>query len=131
MILRSARFAELDTATLHALLKLRCDVFVVEQQCAYPDLDGRDTEPDAVHLWLDDGGTPLAYLRVLRDPGTARIGRVCTAKAHRGAGLADRLMRAVLGTLEPGLPCVLEAQTAAIGLYQRHGFVVTGEPYVE
>ena len=131
MMLRSARFAELDPATLYALLRLRCDVFVVEQQCAYPEVDGRDAEPDTVHLWLDEDGIPVAYLRILRDPGAARIGRVCTAKAHRGAGLADRLMRAALDALQPGLPCVLDAQTGAIGLYQRHGFIVAGEPYVE
>src|SRR5262245_43877163 len=129
MMLRTARFSELDTSTLYALLRLRCDVFVVEQQCAYPDVDGRDIE--AVHFWLEDGAAPVAYLRMLRDAGAARIGRVCTAKAHRGAGLADRLVGAALATLEPDTPCVLDAQTAAINLYQRHGFVVAGDPYVE
>jgi ElaA protein len=56
VILRVARFAELDTATLYAILRLRVDVFVVEQRSAYPDLDGRDDEPGTRHVWLDDHG---------------------------------------------------------------------------
>jgi ElaA protein len=131
MILRRARFAELDTATLYALLQLRCDVFVVEQRAAYRELDGRDVETGTVHLWLESDGAPASYLRVLEDPPAARIGRVCTAKAHRGAGLAGRLLQAALHELTPGTPCVLDAQTDAIGLYQRAGFVVNGAAYVE
>src|SRR5690348_10062756 len=53
-----ASFAELDTTTLYALLKLRTDVFVVEQACPYPELDGRDIEPGTRHLWLDSPGHP-------------------------------------------------------------------------
>ena len=68
--MRVAAFSELDAATLYGLLRLRVDVFVVEQKCAYPELDGRDDEPDTRHLWIPDGdGTPLAY-----DPEvTARV----------------------------------------------------------
>ncbi|HYN92439.1 MAG TPA: GNAT family N-acetyltransferase, partial [Pilimelia sp.] len=81
-----ATFAELGAATLYALLRLRVDVFVVEQQCPYPELDGRDTEPGTRHLWLDGpGAAPAAYLRLLADPGgVARIGRVAVAAAARG-----------------------------------------------
>lgn len=79
--MHSAPFADLDVSTLYALLRLRSDVFVVEQQCVYPDLDGRDTEPDTVHVWLTDpSGAVTACLRVLTEPdGTARIGRVVTS----------------------------------------------------
>jgi len=48
----------LNTTTLYALLRLRVDVFVVEQQCAYPELDGRDLEPRARHYWLGGPGHP-------------------------------------------------------------------------
>jgi ElaA protein len=129
--LRVARFEALDPATLYAILRLRVDVFVVEQKASYPEIDGRDTEPATVHLWLEDGGAPVAYLRVLRDGPEARIGRVCTAASHRGTGLAARLMGAALDTLEPGTPCVLDAQAQALGLYERFGFRISGDSYLD
>jgi ElaA protein len=132
MILHQAVFADLDAATLYALLRLRSEVFVVEQNCVYRDLDGRDLEPDTLHLWLADGETPVAYLRVLRDPdGTARIGRVATDARHRGAGHAARLMDAAVATLAPDTMAVLEAQVYAKRLYERSGFVSHGETYLE
>ena len=85
--LHMATFADLDAYTLYALLRLRVDVFVVEQHCAYPEIDGRDTEPGALHVWLADEPTqPLGYLRILSDPGgVARIGRVAVARSARGS----------------------------------------------
>ena len=82
MILRTARFADLDTVTLYALLRLRSDVFVVEQACPYPELDGRDDEPGTEHRWFeDDAGAPTAYLRTLAEnDGATRIGRVVTTR---------------------------------------------------
>jgi len=131
-ILRSCRFADLDTRTLYAILRLRCDVFIVEQRSAYPDVDGRDTEPDTMHLWLENEGVIIAYLRLLRDPSEFRIGRVCTARAHRGTGLAARLMQAALDTIDrDGAPSALDAQTDATRLYERFGFVVSGERYLD
>ncbi|GGM74945.1 GNAT family N-acetyltransferase [Dactylosporangium sucinum] len=128
-----AHFADLDPFRLYALLKLRCDVFVVEQRCAYPELDGRDAEPATVHFWLDDEhGTPAAYLRVLADPfGVFRIGRVVTAKASRGQGLAARLLTDALAHIGPGHEVVLDAQTDAVRLYERSGFVAEGGPFLE
>ncbi len=134
MILRTTGFDELDAATLYAILRLRSDIFVVEQQAAYEELDGRDTEPATIHLWLEDGGAIVAYLRVLRDATEFRIGRVCTARTHRGAGLAGELMRAALDAIDAidaAMPCVLDAQTRAMGLYERFGFTISGERYVE
>ena len=66
---------------------MRQDVFVVEQQCLYADVDGRDLEPDTVQVWaVDEDGSVVATLRVLREPdGTARIGRVATAVARARA----------------------------------------------
>ncbi|SBT36892.1 GNAT family N-acetyltransferase [Micromonospora auratinigra] len=127
-----ATFAELDARTFHDLLRLRVDVFVVEQECAYPELDGRDTEPGTRHLWLTgDDGAVVAYLRILADPGgVARIGRVVVAPAARGAGLAGRLVAEALA-LVGDRPCVLEAQTHLVGFYAGHGFTVSGPGYVE
>src|SRR5206468_3009924 len=96
----TATFADLDTETLYALLKLRVDVFVVEQECPYPELDGRDAEPGTRHVWLDEDGEVVAYLRILLDAdGVDRIGRVCTAKTARGGGRAGALMRAALDAI--------------------------------
>jgi len=137
---RAARFVDLDPPTLYALLRLRVDVFVVEQECAYPELDGRDTEPGTVHLWVPDPGArphaldavaPVAYARLLFDPdGTARIGRVCTARRARGRGLAARLVTQALH-LAGDRPCELDAQSYLVGFYRALGFAPAGPEYVE
>lgn len=123
---RAAAFAELTTTTLYALLKLRVDVFVVEQRAAYPELDGRDTEPATMHLWLEADGAPTGYLRLLAEPGGAvRIGRVAVARPARGRGIAARLVAAALDRIGDR-ECVLDAQSHLVGFYARHGFVPTG-----
>ena len=62
------------------------DVFVVEQECPYPELDGRDAEPATVHLWFEEDGEVLATIRVLDDGATRAIGRVATAASAPAAG---------------------------------------------
>ena len=128
-------FGSLDPATLYALLRLRVDVFVVEQECPYPELDGRDDEPGTVHLWAaaddDADQPPVAYLRMLQEPdGSRRIGRVCVAAGHRGSGLAGRLVDEAL-RLAGGDVVVLHAQTYLRGWYERFGFAVSGPEFVE
>lgn len=124
-----ARLAELDPVTLHAILRLRCDVFVVEQACAYPDLDGRDAEPGTLHVAVLEGDRATACLRVLDDGDARRIGRVAVAADRRGAGLAARLMERALALGCP--PWVLEAQAHLAAWYERFGFEVAGAEYVE
>jgi ElaA protein len=127
-----AGFAELSAPTLYALLRLRVDVFVVEQKCPYPELDGRDLEPGTTHVWLtDEVGAPSAYLRVLTDPdGRARIGRVCVAQSARGTGAAGALMSAALGVVGDRAS-TLDAQSYLVGFYQRYGYRPAGPEYVE
>ncbi|HEX9258013.1 MAG TPA: GNAT family N-acetyltransferase [Acidimicrobiales bacterium] len=128
--IHEAMAGELDAAALYAFLKLRSDVFVVEQQCAYPELDGRDLEAATRHLWINgDDGSPAAYVRVLADPGAVRIGRVVTARAHRGQRLAERLILHALATTEGD--AVLDAQAYLQVWYERFGFAVSGPGYVE
>jgi ElaA protein len=130
--LHEATFDDLDTRTLYALLRLRVDVFVVEQACPYPELDGRDLEPTTAHVWLSGvDAAPVAYLRVKLGgaDGARRIGRVVTHPAHRGEGLAARLIAHVLGT-RPG-PFVLDAQAHLVAWYEGFGFAVDGAPFVE
>ncbi|RFU19801.1 GNAT family N-acetyltransferase [Geodermatophilus marinus] len=128
--LRTARFAELTPFEVYALCRLRVDVFVVEQHCPYPELDGRDTEPGTVHLWFEEDGTVLATLRLLDDGATRAIGRVATAAPARGRGLAARLVEAGL-ELCGGTPVTLGAQAHLEGWYERFGFRRSGPGYVE
>ncbi|NUT31439.1 MAG: GNAT family N-acetyltransferase [Hamadaea sp.] len=129
-IFRSASFGDLDAATLYQLLKLRADVFVVEQECPYPDLDGRDTEPGTVHLWVEREGAVAGYLRILDDGDELRIGRVVTAKWARGGGLGGRLMERALEVLGDR-PSVLDAQSHLTRFYEQFGYAVAGPDYVE
>ncbi|GIH04667.1 ElaA protein [Rhizocola hellebori] len=134
MIFHAAGFAELDTWTLYALLKLRTDVFVVEQRCAYPELDGRDAEPGTRHLWFESNRVPIAYLRLLSDveegAPVVRIGRVATVKEARGQGLAGKLLVAALAAAG-NTTCVLDAQTEVAEFYGKYGFKQTGPEFVE
>ena len=65
---RVAAFEELSTDLLYQILRLRVDVFVVEQRCPYPDLDGRDTDPTTRHVWAERDGAVLGYLRIVVEP---------------------------------------------------------------
>ncbi len=124
-------FADLDATTAYACWRLRQDVFVVEQDCPYADLDGRDLEPGTRHLLLRDAaGALLGYLRVLDDGDVTRIGRVVLERSARGRGLADRLMAAAVECLD-ARDCVLHAQAPLTGFYAAHGFVVDGPGFLE
>jgi len=131
LVVHDLRFAELDPTTLHDLLKLRVDVFVVEQDCAYPELDGRDPEPDTRHLWLDGpDGRPAASVRVLTETdGIHRIGRVVTRIDARGTGLAGVLLDHVHATTPGRL--VLDAQTYLVPWYASLGYRPTGDEFLE
>ncbi|MBB6034947.1 GNAT family N-acetyltransferase [Phytomonospora endophytica] len=129
--IRAARFTELDTLTLYTLLRLRVDVFVVEQKAAYPELDGRDTEPSTVHIWTEGDAGVTGYLRILSDAGdVARIGRVCTALTARGSGVGGLLMEAAMEAVA-GRESVLDAQTYAKDFYARFGYRVDGDEYLD
>jgi ElaA protein len=128
---RDAALTELDPLTLYRILALRSEVFVLEQACVYLDLDGRDAEPSARQLWIERDGEVIATLRLLTDDGgTARIGRVATAKSARGGGLAAALMRRAL-ELAAGREVVLDAQAYLFDWYAGFGFVRAGDDYVE
>ena len=121
----------LTAEQLYAVLRLRVDVFVVEQECPYPELDGRDLVPSTRHLWLDGPDGVGSYLRVLEEPaGAQRIGRVVTARAARGEGLAAQLMKTALDHAGDA-DCVLDSQTYAKGLYAKFGFLPEGDEFLE
>jgi len=127
-VIRTARGDALSAPDLEAILMVRTAVFVVEQECPYQEVDGRDTLSTTWHAWT---GSVDAYLRVLTEPdGTRRIGRVCTAAAARGKGLAAQLMAAALTEIGDA-PSVLDAQTYAQGFYARFGYRPEGDEFDE
>ncbi len=128
---RTAGFAELDPRTAYLLWQLRETVFVVEQSCPYPELDGRDLEPATTHVWVEDDRTPVAYLRLLDDGDVARIGRVLVAKTHRGRGLAETVMATALDLIGERASC-LDSQSYLVGWYRdRFGYQPAGEEYLD
>ena len=126
---------DLDAATLYELLKLRVEVFVVEQSCPYQELDGRDLHSQTRHLWLEgDGGDVISTLRLMEENLNSRtlfrIGRVCTKTDERGRGHSARLMHAALAEVGEH-PCRISAQTYLAGMYARYGFATDGEEFCE
>ena len=134
-----SRFSELRPEDLYAVVRLREEVFIVEQQCAYHDADGRD--PHAWHLlgWSDDqsGRNLVAYARIF-EPGVryteSSIGRVVTAPRVRGTGLGRALMAEALRRLDglaPGQPVKIAAQRRLEKFYLDLGFRTVSSPYEE
>ena len=121
---------DLPPATLYGLLRLRVDVFVVEQRCAYPELDGRDLDPGTVPLLDGSRRGARACLRLLTEPtGDRRIGRVCTTAAARGRGVARPARRLRRSTRSATPRACSSAQAHLTRLYGGFGFVPNGPGY--
>lgn len=126
-------FHEMDARLLHDVLRLRVDVFVVEQHCPYSELDGAD--PGALHVvGRNPNGDVLAYARILppAQDGLPHVGRVVVAMAGRGHGIGRQLMLEVLHALHvhyPGSPSALAAQAHLEGFYSSLGYMATGQQY--
>ena len=134
-----SRFSELTAADLYSVVRLREAVFIVEQNCPYPDSDGRD--PNAWHLlgWSQrsTGRVLVAYARIF-EPGVrydeASIGRVVTAAEVRGTGKGRALMAEALrriDSLMPGQPIRIAAQRRLEDFYLGLGFKTVSDPYEE
>jgi ElaA protein len=130
-------FNDLSADELHDILRLRLEVFVVEQTCIYQDLDGKDK--DSIHMvWRDNDQRMIGTCRVL-PPGLSypelSIGRIVTSPSVRGKGLGHQLMREVLAYIQAnyvGSTSIrISAQSHLEGFYQSHGFVTTGKEYLE
>ena len=137
---RCLTFNELTAAELYRALQLRAEVFVVEQACAFQDLDGRDGQ--ALHLLGEtthatEGTALLAYARLLPAHtafAEASIGRVVTAPVTRGSGLGHGLMRESIAELHRRWgeqPIRIGAQAHLQDFYSQHGFEPQGDGYIE
>ncbi|MEO5664237.1 MAG: GNAT family N-acetyltransferase [Nocardioides sp.] len=128
--MRVASFDELTSREAYDLWRLRQQVFIVEQQSPYPDLDGRDLEPATRHVLAHDGDDLIACLRVLDDGTHARIGRVVVTPAARGRGIARDLMAAAMAEVGDR-EIRLDAQVDLTGFYAGYGFEISGPEFVE
>ncbi|WP_185985420.1 GNAT family N-acetyltransferase [Aureimonas mangrovi] len=130
---RWSRFGDLSGREVHDLLKLRVEVFVVEQACAFAEIDGLDIE--ALHLRVLCEHTLAGCLRILADDdGAPRIGRIVTSPSARGSGLGHRMMEAAVARcteLHPGEAIVLSAQAHLQNFYAAHGFIPASGAYLE
>ncbi|GAB4534459.1 MAG: GNAT family N-acetyltransferase [Roseibium sp.] len=131
-----AAFDELTPHDVHDLLKLRQDIFVLEQASLYADIDGKD--PEALHFLIRDRATCslLGAIRLFADGAAkrARIGRVVIARPARGSGLGRRMMQAGIARAEelaPGCEIQVSAQAHLEGFYSSLGFRTVSDVYVE
>lgn len=127
-------FDQLTPHALYELMQLRVNVFVVEQNCPYPELDGADSQAQHVQGFNTDG--LVAYARIL-PPDEAQkvwIGRVVVAEPARRSGLGRALMLQAMDWCRnayPELPLWLGAQVVSQPFYENLGFRVVGEVYLE
>ncbi|TFJ92332.1 GNAT family N-acetyltransferase [Lentibacillus salicampi] len=128
-------FQNLTNDDLYALMKLRVEVFVVEQECAYPELDGYDQQ--AVHYFLKDDHDIAANVRIL--PGNTifeepSIGRVAVAEKFRGRGYGREIMQKAIDYISNqwhSSEIKIEAQEYLKGFYSELGFRQVSEPYLD
>jgi ElaA protein len=126
----AAPFHRLSARTFHDIVRLRLDTFVVEQECSYHELDGRDILSTTHHLWIEEEGDVVSYLRLYPGPeGAFWIGRVVTAPGHRNRGLGAVLMNHALAVA--GRPVRLSAQARLERWYGAFGFTRCGDDFLE
>jgi ElaA protein len=135
MIWKIKSFEEITTSELYEIIKARVDVFVVEQDCPYPDLD--DYDQKALHLWAEQDQKVLAYCRIfnqgIKYPETS-IGRVLTTEKGRGKNFGKQLIQYAVETIENRFRTSeirISAQDYLLRFYSGFGFEDTGKKYLE
>ena len=126
-------FNELTTTELYEILKSRAEIFVVEQNCIYQDLDDKDYH--SLHIFYESEGKVVAYLRAfIKDSVTiiVQIGRVLTLT--HGSGLGGKLLKESISIIQKEMnpsSIYIEAQCYATGFYEREGFVISSDEFLE
>ena len=129
------RFETLSVKELYALLQLRAEVFIVEQNCVYQDIDGKDEK--ALHLMGEDNGEIVAYARLFKPHDyfeAASIGRVVVKETSRANKLGHILMREAIHAVKTHFDqrkITISAQLYLKKFYESHGFIQTSEMYLE
>ena len=128
-------FEDLSTKELYEILKVRQEVFIVEQTCYYLDADGYDDK--ALHIWAETNGEIAAYCRIfsqgIKYPETS-IGRVLTNTKYRNLKLGKTLINIALQAIETHFEtseCRISAQDYLLEFYKNFGFEDTGKKYLE
>jgi ElaA protein len=136
MILEVKKFNELTNLELYEILKIRSEIFVVEQNCVYNDLDEKDLE--AIHFMIKENNKIISYLRVLKNgvsyDGTASFGRVLVVENFRNQGLARKIVKAGINYIINELKenkITIGAQEYLKSFYESLGFVGISEVYLE
>ena len=131
-------FGQLSVTQLYNILQLRTEIFVVEQNCVYQDMDGKDEE--ALHFFKENDydGQILAYCRIfgpnIMYAGFSSIGRVVVRHNARGQGLARQMMKEAIGICKAkyqNVPIKISAQNYLLEFYSSLDFVPVGETYLE
>ncbi len=129
------RFETLSTKELYDILLLRAEVFIVEQNCVYQDIDGKDEK--ALHLIGEDNGQIVAYARLFKPHDyfeQASIGRVIVKETARSQKLGHLLMREAIQVIKSHFDqrkITISAQLYLKKFYESHGFIQTSEMYLE
>ena len=127
------KFDRLTPREVYEILRIRTAVFVVEQECAYQEVDG--TDYDSLHVWLEENKEIVAYLRIFvkdEETNTVQIGRVLSKR--RGEGLGAKVLEHGIeaAKVEMGAKNIfIEAQTYAMDFYRKFGFEACGEEFLE
>ncbi|GAD78778.1 GNAT family N-acetyltransferase [Vibrio ezurae] len=130
-------FDEINNHLLYQMLKLRVDVFVVEQECAYPELDDKDHAPEVKHLVALQDNHLVALARLLPaglSYPAVSIGRVVVSPSARKLNIGQQLMERAVAECQrlwPDQAIEIGAQAHLQAFYQRHGFEAFSEPYLE
>lgn len=129
------KFENLSIEEIYKMLKVRNEVFVVEQNCPYQDCDGKDTQ--AYHLFLEDSGDVIAYTRILEKGVSydeASIGRFLVKEEYRGKGLAKEMLVRAINFVEESLKensIRLSGQVYIKDFYKSNGFKEVSDTYLE
>ena len=130
------KFSELSTEEIYNILKLRSEVFVVEQNCVYQDIDEKDQK--AIHLFIEKNGEIIAYTRIFKKGdyyvNNPSIGRVVVKKSQRGKELGKEIMIRSIKYIKENIEeekIELSAQKYLDKFYNKLGFYRVGEDYLE
>lgn len=133
MKLHIKQFNELNLNEFYEIIKLRIEVFVVEQNCPYQEVD--DIDKISTHLWLsDENDKIIAYSRIFTENKDIHFGRVIVAKNARGSGVSNKLLNAILKFINekyPNQDIKIGAQAHLQKMYSKFGFEPIGEIYLE